>query len=143
MADTHLMIVHPRYASLIMTGQKLVEARLGVDRRAPFNRVQVGDAVFIKPTSQTTIGKAIVQRVDQFEGLTPEDIDHLQRIYNDLVLGDDSFWDANRDANFATFITLDRVRMIHDESIVPEQLLIPSRNAWRVLNESQQHAQAA
>jgi len=134
MSDTHLMIVHPHYAAMIMTGQKLVEARLGVDRRAPFNQVQPGDEIFIKPTGQQTIAKAIVERVDQFEGLDPQDIDRLQDIYNDLVKGDDVFWKSKHDSNYATFITLGKVRMIQDDSIVPEQLLQPSRNAWRVLS---------
>ncbi len=137
MPDTHLMIVHPKYASLIMTGQKLVEARLGVDRRAPYNRVNPGDIVYIKPTSQSVIGKAIVHRVDQYSGLTPEDIEHLHRIYNDRVLGDDSFWASKQDATFATFITLSKVTMIADESSVPASLLTPSRNAWRMLHEEQ------
>ncbi len=137
MPDTHLMIVHPKYASLIMTGQKLVEACLGVDRRAPYNRVNPGDVVYIKPTSQSVIGKAIVHRVDQYSGLTPEDIEHLQRIYNDRVLGDDSFWASKQDATFATFITLSKVTMIADESSVPASLLTPSRNAWRMLHEEQ------
>ncbi len=143
MADTHLMIVHPRSASLIMTGQKLVEACLGHDRRAPFDRVEPGDTVFIKPTGQTTIGKAIVQRVDQYEGLTPEDIDRLHSIYNDRVMGDESFWDSKRDASYATFITLDRVRMVQDESLVPASLLAPGRTAWRMLSDGHQQSQAA
>jgi predicted transcriptional regulator len=137
MPDTHLMIVHPKYASLIMTGQKLVEARLGEDRRAPYNRVNPGDVVYIKPTSQAVIGKAVVHRVDQYSGLTPADIDHLQRIYNDRVLGDDSFWASKQDATHATFITLNKVTMISDESSVPDALLTPSRDAWRVLHEEQ------
>ena len=144
MADTHLMIVQPEYAALIMTGQKLVEARMGVDRRAPFDRVQPGDTVFIKPTGQQTIGKAIVERVDQFEGLEPQDITRLRDIYNDRVLGDEEYWTFNRDSSHATFITLGKVRMVHDEALVPGELLQPSRNAWRVLSScSNQQRQAA
>ncbi len=137
MPDTHLMIVHPQSATRIMTGQQPVEARLGTDRRAPYNRVQPGDVVYIKPNGQRVIGKAIVHRVDQYSGLTPNDIEHLQRVYNDRVLGDDKFWDSNRDACYATFITLTRVAMIPDESSVPAALLTPSPNAWRVLHEEQ------
>ncbi len=143
MAETHLMIVTPRSASLILTGQKLVEARLSAEYGAPFNRVQAGDTVFIKPAGQSTIGKAIVHRVDQYEHLGPQDIDHLQNIYNDRVMGDESFWDANRDARCATFITLDKVRMIQDESAVPKSLLAPSTVGWLVLSDAQHRAQAA
>ena len=144
MSDTHLMIVHPKYASLIMTGQKLVEARMGTDRRAPYNRVQPGDVIFIKPTSQAVIGRAVVHRVDQYSGLNADDINHLRTVYNDRVLGDSAFWDSKQDANYATFITLSKVTMLADESTVPSALLTPSRNAWRVLHdESQQTRRAA
>ena len=143
MPDTHLMIVHPKYASLIMTGQKLVEARMGVDRRAPYNRVNPGDAIYINPANQSVIGKATVHRVDQYSGLTSNDIDHLRRIYNDRVLGDDAYWASKQDATYATFITLTKVTMLSDESTVPASLLVPSRDAWRMLHEDQSSSRKA
>lgn len=142
-SQTHLMIVHKRYIGPILSGHKLVEARLGADRRAPFNKVEPGDVIYIKPSSQRVAAKAIVHRVDQFEGLDHEDIDRLKALYNDRVLGDDAFWDAKADAKFATFITLEKVQLISDERFVPKELLVPSRNAWRVLSEDQQHTRAA
>lgn len=143
MPDTHLMIVQPQTASRIMTGQKLVEARLGTDRSAPYNRVQPGDVVYVKPHGQRVIGKAIVHRVDQYSGLNPGDIDHLRRVYNDRVQGDDHFWDSSRNATYATFITLSKVAMIVDESTVPASLLAPSSSEWRVLNDVPQQTRRA
>lgn len=143
MPETHLMIVHPRYAAKILSGEKLVEARLGQDRRAPFDRVEPGDTIYIKPTSQRVAARAIVHRVDQYEGLDHSDIDRLKDLYNDRVLGDDTFWDAKADAKVATFITLDKVQLLRDERFVPSELLVPSRNAWRVLSSLRKHQRAA
>ena len=137
------MIVHPQYIAPILSGKKLVEARLGSDRRAPFDRAQPGDTVYIKPTSQRTIAKAIIHRVDQYEHLDHEDITRLREIYNDRVLGDDNFWDSKADAKYATFITMERVVLLNDEQFVPPELLMPSRNAWRVLSQIRGHSQAA
>jgi ASC-1-like (ASCH) protein len=141
--ETHLMIVHQQYVGLILTGQKLVEARLGADRRAPYNKVEPGDVVYIKPTSQRVAAKAIVHRVDQYEGLDHEDIVRLKELYNDRVLGDDAFWESKADASVATFITLKKVTLLNDERFVPEELLQPSRNAWRVLSSLRQQTKAA
>jgi len=141
--ETHLMIVHQQYVGPILTGQKIVEARLGSDRRAPYNKVEPGDVVYIKPTSQRVVAKAIVHRVDQYEGLDHEDIIRLKELYNDRVLGDDAFWNAKADANYATFITLGKVMLLKDERFVPEELLAPSRNAWRVLSSLRQQTRAA
>lgn len=141
--QTHLMIIHQQYIGPILSGHKLIEARLGSDRRAPYNKVEPGDIVYIKPTSQRVAAKAIVHRVDQYEGLDHEDIIRLKDLYNDRVLGDDSFWDAKADAKFATFITLDKVVLLNDEQFVPKELLVPNRNAWRVLSSPHQQSQAA
>ncbi len=143
MAQTHLMIVHPRCASMIMTGQKIVEARLGVDRRAPYDRVLPGDTIYIKPASQRVIAKALAHRVDQYEGLTPADIGHLRELYEGRLLGDEAFWRAKADSRYATFITLERVTMLRDESTVPAELLSPSRNAWRTLSGGMDEARRA
>lgn len=141
--ETHLMIVHPRYAAMILSGQKTVEARLGCDRRAPYNRVEPGDIVYIKPTSQRVVAKATVYRVDQYEGLEHEDIDRLKELYNKRVLGDDAFWDAKADASVATFVTFEKITRLNDERFVPAELLKPSRNAWRVLSSLRSQTKAA
>ncbi|MFG0244531.1 MAG: hypothetical protein ACF8MF_00585 [Phycisphaerales bacterium JB052] len=143
MANTHLMIVQPQSASLIMTGQKRVEARMGNDRCIPLDRVEPGDTVYIMTPGQHPIGKAIVERVDQYEGLTPTDIDRLHDIYNDLVLDDDASWASNHDAKFAIFITLGRVRMVHDTSLVPSALTESGRGDWRILSDTQAQRRAA
>ncbi len=141
--DTHLMIVHQQYIGPILSGHKLVEARLGSDRRAPYNKVQPGDIVYIKPTSKQVAAKATVHRVDQYEGLDHEDIERLKNLYNDRVLGDDAFWNAKADAKVATFITLSKIQLLKNEQFVPAELLEPSRNAWRVLSSLRQQSQAA
>jgi ASC-1-like (ASCH) protein len=129
---THLMIVHPRYLAPILSGVKNVEARLGIDRRAPFGRVTPGETVFIKPTGQRVLAKAIVRRVDEFEDLTPDAIRDLRETYDDRIMGGDMYWNEKRNARFATLITLERPALIHSEASVPDELLVASRSAWRM-----------
>lgn len=133
---THLMIVHPRYLAPIMSGVKNVEARLSVDRRAPFGRVTPGETVFIKPTGQRVLAKATVRRVDEFEDLTPELIRDLRETYDDRILGGDMYWSEKRNARYATLITLEHPSLLHSEGSVPDELLVASRSAWRT-TESQ------
>lgn len=142
-AGTHLMIVHPRFVGPLMTGQKLVEARLRCDRGAPFNRVRPGDTIYIKPSTDSVAARAIVERVDQYEDLEPVDIEKLQELYEDRVLGGDAFWESKLDAKYATLITLGKVRPIGDQRFVPAQLLAPCREAWRVLDGASSQKRAA
>lgn len=130
---SHLMIVHPRYAPDLISGQKSVESRLGKDRRTPFGRVNPGDLVYIKATGGPVFAAATVERVDEFEDLSSEDIEHLRTNYEDRIRGGEAYWASKADAKFATLVWLGSVRPIADASCVPAELLKPSRNAWRTL----------
>lgn len=131
--SSHLMIVHQRYAPDLISGRKSVESRLGKDRRAPFGRVNPGDLVYLKSSGGPVFGAAKVERVDEFDDLTPADIDNLRATYEDRILGGDAYWSSKSDARYATLVWLGAVRPIREQSAVPSELLAPSRNAWRTL----------
>ncbi len=143
MPKTHLMIVHPRYIAPLLSGAKTLESRLGQDRRAPFGKVSPGDVVFIKPTSKRVVAKAIVHRVDEFEDLTPDDIINLRETYDDRIMGGDQYWDEKSNSKYATLISFTKVTMLRDESTVPAELLVPNRNAWRMIDQDQSSARRA
>ncbi|MGJ8635438.1 MAG: hypothetical protein ACSHX5_01145 [Phycisphaerales bacterium] len=132
MPTTHLMIVHPRYIAPLLSGTKSLESRLGQDRRAPFGKVSPGDIVYIKPTGQRVVAKAIVHRVDEFEDLNPDDIINLREIYDDRIMGGDQYWESKSNSRYATLIGFKKVTMLRDDSTVPAELLVPNRNAWRI-----------
>ncbi|MEX0876086.1 MAG: hypothetical protein WD114_01385 [Phycisphaerales bacterium] len=136
MPQTHLMIVPPGQASLIMTGQKPVEARFSPDRRAPFGVVSPGDNVYIQPSGQRIIGKAIVHRVDQYEGLTPADVDHLRTLYQDRVLSEQIRWGVDARARYATFITFSKVTLLREEPVIIGDFKGARGGSWRVLAEA-------
>ncbi len=139
----HLMIVHPRYIAPILSGTKTLESRLGQDRRAPFGKVNPGDIVYIKPTGKRVIAKAIVRRVDEFEGLTPDDIINLRQSYDDRIMGGDHYWQTKSNSKYATLIGFEKITRLNDESCVPAELLVPNRNAWRILKSDQADRKAA
>ncbi|MBO6513669.1 MAG: hypothetical protein JJ974_06880 [Phycisphaerales bacterium] len=136
MSTTHLMIVHPRYIAPLLSGTKSLESRLGQDRRAPFGKVSLGDVVYIKPTGQRVIAKAIVHRVEEFEDLNPDDILNLREMYDDRIMGGDQYWESKSSARYATLIEFKKVSMLRDESTVPSELLVANRNAWRIADSS-------
>lgn len=140
MPTTHLMIVHPRYIAPLLSGTKSLESRLGQDRRAPFGKVSPGDIVYIKPTGQRVVAKAIVARVDEFENLTPDDIVHLRETYDDRIMGGDQYWESKSHSKFATLIGFQKINMLRDDSTVPAELLVANRNAWRIATGSDKNS---
>ena len=144
MADTHLMTVPQLTAPRYLTGEQTVEIRISTEPNAPFGCVAPGDTVYIKPEGQGVIGKATVHRVDQYDGLSLDDLDRLQAIYSDKSGNDGRVWEARATSNFATIITLDRVHLITDESNVPSALMNQSGSSWVALSQTQQnHRRAA
>lgn len=131
------MIVHPRYIAPLLSGTKSLESRLGQDRRAPFGRVNPGDTIYIKPTGKRVVAKAIVRRVDEYEGLTPADILEMRDAYDERIMGGDQYWESKSNAKYATLISFEKVTMLNDESCVPAELLVANRNAWRIAGEKE------
>lgn len=142
-STTHLMIVHPRYIAPLLSGTKTLESRLGQDRRAPFGKVNPGDIIYIKPTGKRVIAKAIVRTVEEYEDLTPKDINNLRESYDDRIMGGDHYWQTKSDAKYATLIGFSKVTMLNDESTVPAELLVANRNAWRIAKPDGTGLQAA
>lgn len=145
-ACAHLMIVHERYAPLLLSGRKAVESRLSKDRRAPFGRVSPGEVVYLKTTGGPVFARARVTRVDEFDDLTPGQLDSLRSAYDDRVCADDAYWDERSDARYATMVWLGEVRPVTDAARVPAALLSPSRHAWRTVeldDGSPNHRRAA
>jgi len=128
----HVVILRREHVAPILDGHKTVESRLTRNRVAPFGLVAPGDHLFPKVAGQRYFAAAVASDVDSHDNLTPATVDQLKARYNDRVLGDDDYWQAKRDARYATFITL--------IDVVPTNLG-PAYNktmaAWHVLPDAE------
>ena len=128
----HLAIVEPVYADLIASGAKTIEARLSVQRRAPWGRVRVGDVVYVKPKSGAVALEARVSLVRQYQALTPARIERLRDEFGEQGRARDAVWQAMRASRYATRIGLEEVAPVRTPPVLP-----PAghrRNAWCVLS---------
>lgn len=58
----------------ILSGEKVIESRWYKFRRPPWNRIKAGDTVFFKNSGEQVKLKAKVDKVLQFNNLTPEKV---------------------------------------------------------------------
>ena len=67
----HVAILSKRWNLLdkIIAGEKTVESRWYKFRRAPWNKIVVGDVVYFKETAKLISAKAVVDKVLQFSDL--------------------------------------------------------------------------
>lgn len=65
----------------LLTGEKSIESRWYKARRAPWDRIKKGDAVYFKDSGCPVTLKARVRKVLQFSGLTQARVKELLRKY--------------------------------------------------------------
>lgn len=82
MSKTHLAVFSKGWIDLILDKEKPIEARFSKVKCAPFQKVSVGDIVYMKESSGDVLGCFHVSQVDSYSDLTENDI---IRIYVDVV----------------------------------------------------------
>jgi len=130
MKNYHLVILKKPYLEKILEGSKKVELRLTKTKHHGFGKVSVGDELFLKESSGFVCAKASVEKVKNFENLTPEKILELKQQYNHLVGGDNEHWLSKMDSKFAFLVWLKDVKAID-----PVKINKKDWRAWVVLSE--------
>ena len=69
----------------LLTGEKTVESRWYSSKKAPFNKVFVGDIVFFKDSNTPVSLCAVVSEVLQFENLNPDAINIILKKYHNMI----------------------------------------------------------
>lgn len=124
----HLAILVEPYLGLILAGQKRIEARFSLQRRAPFEQVHPDDVLLLKRSGGPILG---IGRVGGVRCLTlaPGDLDDLRARYADeLQVNDPGFWRQRATARYATLIWMNQVR-----PTAPLWVSKRDRRAWVVL----------
>lgn len=110
---SHLAVVLPRYMESILAGRKVVEVRLSVNRCAPYGKVAAGDVVYFKERGGAVRVRAVVSRVEEFEGLTPRRVRGLARRYSGPAdARGAAYWRVKERARYGTMVWLGMVREV-------------------------------
>jgi len=126
----HLAIIKREYLDLILRGEKTLECRLSRIACAPYERISVGEEVLLKESSGPVRGRAQVEQVEFFQGLTPEIIGQIRRQYHHEIKAEPEFWYVRRDCKYGSLIRLGRI-----EKIRPYRIKRSGLQAWVVLEE--------
>ncbi len=130
MKNYHLVILKKPYLEKILDGSKKVELRLTKTKHHGFGKVSAGDKLFLKESSGFVCAKASVEKVKNFENLTPEKILELKQKYNHLIGGDNEHWLSKMDSKFAFLVWLKDVKAIN-----PVKIDKKDWRAWVILSE--------
>lgn len=83
----HIAIMNKSWRLIpkILSGEKTIESRWYQTRRAPWNRIAVGDEVFFKNSGEPIIARSIVSKVLQFEPKTNDDLQNIVDTYGNAI----------------------------------------------------------
>jgi ASC-1-like (ASCH) protein len=73
------------FCDKILRGEKTIESRWYMARRAPWNRIGKGDIVYFKNTGEPVSLRARVRRVVQFDALTPTAVKNILSRYGSAI----------------------------------------------------------
>jgi ASC-1-like (ASCH) protein len=106
MANYHLLILKKPYLEAILAGQKRIESRFMMTRRAYFGRVLPEDKLFLKESSGPVCAVATAAAVKNLEDLTAKKISSLKQQYNHDVVGSDEYWQSKMNCKFGLLVWL-------------------------------------
>jgi ASC-1-like (ASCH) protein len=126
----HVVLVRKRCLDAILAGEKRVESRLTVSRRAPFGLVEPGHLIYFKETGGPFRARALAERVEFFETLTPEKVRALAARFEPLVLAGEAYWSERVRARYASFVWLAEVRPVESGPAYRRWRSFHPRSAW-------------
>jgi hypothetical protein len=128
----HVAILKWPYLRQILLGHKTMESRFTKTARAPYQKIEPGERIYFKASGGPFQATAIAETVAYYDHLTPQQVDAMRTAFNDVICGDDDYWQSKRDCRYATLITFRDVAPIAVGPKMP-----PSRGmAWFVLDDA-------
>ena len=130
----HLCVFQEPYLSYILEGRKTVESRFSINKCAPVGRVESGDILLLKKASGPVVAMCSVDHVWTYILDTPTFNTIRKEFSRSLCAEDPSFWDARKDAKFATLMRIKNV-----VEISPIHCGKRDRRGWVVLGPRIKH----
>jgi ASC-1-like (ASCH) protein len=134
MANYHLVILKKPYLDMILEGRKWIELRLYKTKHPAFGRVFAGDKLFLKISSGPVSAIAVVEKVKNFENMTPGRILDLKQRYNRGICGGDEHWQSKMDCKYCLLVWLKDVKAIE-----PVRIRKKDWRAWVVLTKNKDY----
>ncbi len=126
----HIAILRQPFFDMVLSGEKTIESRWSMNKVAPYNKVKVGEIIYLKETGKDVTATAKVKQVRYYE-LTPERVEEISIKYGKEIVTDKfKDWQSTLHKKYCTLIWLEDVKKV-------EPIKVPRSNGagWLVVNE--------
>lgn len=108
----HLAIMTKGYIEKILSNEKTVESRFSQNKIAPYGKISAEETVYMKESGKDVSAAFDVADVIFFDSLTEEKIYKIRDMYGKEICADEEFWEAKKNAKYATLIFIKNPRLI-------------------------------
>lgn len=92
----------------ILSGEKKIELRWYISKRAPWDKIKIGETIFFKDSGEPVTLKADVEKVLQFSDLTPDKVKEILEKYGNKIgiQNTAESFERNKNKNYCILIFL-------------------------------------
>lgn len=105
----HLAIMDKNTIDMILKGEKVVESRFSKNKISPFNKVRVGETIYLKESGKNITVSFEVKKVIYFNDLSPIKLKELEEKYNSLICAPKTYWDSKHDSKYGTLMYIKNI----------------------------------
>ncbi|KJF18162.1 hypothetical protein AXFE_09070 [Acidithrix ferrooxidans] len=128
----HLAIFVEPFLSLVLSGKKTIESRFSKHAIAPYNRVLVGDLVFLK--AGPVVGYFTVSSVDCKTLQNKKELDLIRMTYSNAICAESSdFWRQRIGKHYVTLLGVEMATQLPRVRVSKVD-----KRGWVVLRQSPQ-----
>ena len=100
----HVAIMDKETINKILNGSKTIESRFSKNKITPYQKVSIGDTIYLKETGKDIIATFLVDRVVYFDNITPDIMKVIREKYGKFINASDDYWNLKNDTNYGTLI---------------------------------------
>lgn len=100
----HLAIMDKQTINMIMSGEKIIETRFSKNKISPYQKLSIGEKVYLKESGRETIAVFEIDKFIYFKDLNSDKIKLIKSKYNNLVKAPDIYWELKENSNYGTLI---------------------------------------
>ena len=127
---SHIAILsHKSVLDKILSGEKTIESRFSRVKSVPFGQTAAGDIVYFKLSGGPVLGQARIGKVEEYDNLTPRQIEDLAKRYRQELALSEDFLARKMESKFASLLFLEGV-----EASEPWTYKQGGRSGWIVLS---------
>lgn len=128
-SELHLGVFTEPCLTYMLDGKKTIESRFSKNKILPYNNINSNDIVFVKKSGGDVVAYIKIGDVLFFD-LNNYDIKEIKKKYNSYLCVDDDFWEAKKDARYATLIFIKELVQLK-----PFHINKKGMNTWIKLKE--------